>query len=127
MLLLVALVAAVFFLPQDFSTFKKGLENAAWFNSNNYFAGFGDYFAPANHEQPLLHTWSLAVEIQFYLLVPFMVLLLPIRWLKWVFTGFLIGLTAIAEYRMRLLGIEQGNRYPLRVPCFFSANQRRDG
>jgi peptidoglycan/LPS O-acetylase OafA/YrhL len=122
MLVLVALVAAVFFLPQDFNTFKKGLEKAAWFNSNNYFAGFGDYFAPANHEQPLLHTWSLAVEIQFYLLAPFMVLLLPIRWLKWVFTGLLIGLTAIAEYRMRILGIEQATYYSLyaRLPEFFA-------
>lgn len=122
MLVIVAFVAAVFFLPQDFNTFKKGLETAAWFNSNNYFADFGDYFAPANHEQPLLHTWSLAVEIQFYLLAPFMVLLLPIRWLKWVFTGLLIGLTAIAEYRMRILGIEQATYYSLyaRLPEFFA-------
>jgi peptidoglycan/LPS O-acetylase OafA/YrhL len=122
MLVLVTLVAAVFFLPQDFNTFKKGLEKAAWFNSNNYFAGFGDYFAPANHEQPLLHTWSLAVEIQFYLLAPFMVLMLPIRWLKWVFTSLLIGLTAIAEYRMRILGIEQATYYSLyaRLPEFLA-------
>ncbi|MFG1487950.1 acyltransferase family protein [Oceanospirillum sp. HFRX-1_2] len=122
MLVIVAFVAAVFFLPQDFSTFKKGLEKAAWFNSNNYFADFGDYFAPANHEQPLLHTWSLAVEIQFYLLAPFMVLLLPTRWLKWVFGGLLIGLTAIAEYRLRFLGIEQATYYSLyaRLPVFFA-------
>lgn len=122
MLVLVALVAAVFFLPQDFNTFKKGLEKAAWFNSNNYFAGFGDYFAPANHEQPLLHTWSLAVEIQFYLLAPFMVLLLPVRWLKWIFAGLLIGLSAIAEYRLRLLSIEQATYYSLyaRLPEFFA-------
>lgn len=122
MLVLVALVAAVFFLPQDFNTFKKSLDKSVWFNSNNYFAGFGDYFAPANNEQPLLHTWSLAVEIQFYLLAPFMVLLLPTRWLKWVFTGLLIGLTAIAEYRMRILGIEQATYYSLyaRLPEFFA-------
>ena len=61
MLVLVSLLAAVLFLPQDLATYKKGLNQAAWFNSNHYFAGFGDYFAPANHEQPLLHTWSLAV------------------------------------------------------------------
>ena len=45
MLILVALVAALLFLPQDFDGFKKGLEKSAWFNSNNYFAGFGDYFS----------------------------------------------------------------------------------
>ena len=121
MLIVVAFIAAVFFLPQDFNTFKKSLEKAAWFNSNTYFAGFGDYFAPANHEQPLLHTWSLAVEIQFYLLAPFMVLLLPIRWLKWIYIGLLIGLTAIAEYRLRIEGIEQATYYSLyaRLPAFF--------
>ncbi|MEH8254239.1 acyltransferase family protein [Aeromonas veronii] len=81
MLVVVAFVAAVFLLPQDFNTFKSSLESAAWFGSNRHFSGFGDYFSPANHEQPLLHSWSLAVEIQFYLLMPFMILLLPVRWL----------------------------------------------
>lgn len=122
MLVLVSLLAAVLFLPQDLATYRKGLNQAAWFNSNHYFAGFGDYFAPANHEQPLLHTWSLAVEIQFYLLAPFLVLLLPARPLKWLLTILLIGLTAIAEYRLRVLGIEQGTYYSLyaRLPEFFA-------
>ncbi|MFL9627875.1 acyltransferase family protein [Aeromonas jandaei] len=121
MLVVVALVAAVFLLPQDFNTFKKSLESAAWFSSNRYFSGFGDYFAPANYEQPLLHTWSLAVEIQFYLLAPFMVLLLPVRWLKWIFAGLLIGFTALAEYHLRIMGIEQATYYSLyaRLPEFF--------
>ncbi|MGL5336188.1 MAG: acyltransferase family protein, partial [Enterovibrio sp.] len=54
MLIVVALLAAVLFLPNDFNTFRKGLEKAAWFNSNSYFADFGDYFAPSSYEQPLL-------------------------------------------------------------------------
>jgi peptidoglycan/LPS O-acetylase OafA/YrhL len=122
MLVLVALVAAVFFLPKDFGTFKDGLEKAAWFNSNNYFADFGDYFAPANHEQPLLHTWSLAVEIQFYLLAPLLILLLPIKALKWTLVALLVGCTLLAEYRMRFLGIEQATYYSLyaRLPEFFA-------
>lgn len=121
MLVAVALVAAVFFLPQDFSTFKNSLERAAWFSSNRFFSGFGDYFSPANFEQPLLHTWSLAVEIQFYLLAPFIVLLLPVRWLKWIFTGLFIGFTILAEYRLRFMGIEQATYYSLyaRLPEFF--------
>ena len=99
---------------------RKNWKKPAWFNSNNYFADFGDYFAPANHEQPLLHALSLAVEIQFYLLAPFMVLLLQISWLRWVFGCLLIGLTAVAEYRLRFLGIEQAIYYSLyaRLPEF---------
>lgn len=95
MLVPVALVSAVFLLQQDFKTFKGGLENAAWFNSNSYFAHFGDYFAPSNHEQPLPHTWSLAVEIQFYLLVPFLILLLPTKVLKWVVWLIVKGFTLL--------------------------------
>ena len=121
MLVLVSLLAAVLFLPQDLAVYQKGLHQAAWFNSNHYFANFGDYFAPANHEQPLLHTWSLAVEIQFYLLAPFLFLLLPTRTLKWLLAALLIGLSALAEYRLRVLGIQQETYYSLyaRLPEFF--------
>lgn len=121
MLVLVSLLAAIFFIPQDLAVYKNGLKQAIWFSSNHYFSGFGDYFAPANHEQPLLHTWSLAVEIQFYLLTPLLVLLLPIKALKWVFAVLLLGLTAVAEYRLRILGIQQATYYSLyaRLPEFF--------
>lgn len=122
MLVAVSLLAAVLFLPADLATYKEGLKQAAWFNGNHYFAGFGDYFAPANHEQPLLHTWSLAVEIQFYLLAPLLVLLLPIKALKWLFAALLIPLTAVAEYRLRGLGLHQATYYSLyaRLPEFFA-------
>lgn len=122
MLVLVSLLAAVLFLPQDLVTYRKGLEQAAWFHSNTYFASFGDYFAPASHEQPLLHTWSLAVEIQFYLLAPLLVLLVPNKALKWLFGALFIGFSALAEYRLRILGIEQATYYSLyaRLPEFFA-------
>lgn len=99
MLVVVALVASLIYVKQDFDSFKKVFEKSLWFNSNNYFAGFGDYFALDNHEQLLLHTWSLAVEMQFYLLVPFLVLMLPTQWLGRIFLALLIGLTLITEYR----------------------------
>lgn len=122
MLLVASLLSAVLFLPQDFNIFNQGLEKAAWFNSNSYFAGYGDYFAPASHEQPLLHTWSLAIEIQFYLLAPFLILLLPTRLLAIVLSVLLVGLTLTAEYRLRILGAEQSTYYSLyaRLPEFFA-------
>lgn len=122
MLILVSLVMAVILLPSDLEVYKASLKQAAIFNSNNYFSGFGDYFAPANHEQPLLHTWSLAVEIQFYLLAPLMVLLLPIKAIKWLFASLFIVLTLAAEYRLRYLGIQQETYYSLyaRMPEFFA-------
>src|SRR5690554_3823267 len=121
MLVVVSLLAAIFFLPEDFKIYKNGLNKALWFNSNNYFASFGDYFAPANHEQPLLHTWSLAIEIQFYFIAPFVFLFLPKQALKWLLPMAIIGLTAYAEYRLRFLGLEQATYYSLiaRLPAFF--------
>ncbi len=70
-------LAAVLFIPQDFNWFRQSLKSALLFNSNNYFAGFGDYFAPSSHELPLLHTWSLAIEMQFYFILPPVLFLLP--------------------------------------------------
>lgn len=55
--------------------------------SNFYFWRTSGYFAPAAEFMPLLHTWTLAVEEQFYLIFPVLVLvILKLRLpLKWVF------------------------------------------
>ena len=66
MLLLVSVISAVLFTKQDFGYYHSSLKDAFLFVSNQYFASFGDYFAPGSDELPLLHTWSLAVEMQFY-------------------------------------------------------------
>lgn len=120
-LVVVSLLAAVLFLPADFATYRDGLKKAVYFNSNNYFANFGDYFAPANYEQPLLHTWSLAVEVQFYLIAPFIFLFLPKRILIWLLPVSVIALTAYAEYQLRISAQEQATYYSLaaRLPAFF--------
>ncbi|MDO9616051.1 MAG: acyltransferase family protein [Pseudomonas sp.] len=122
MLVIVSWVAAVFFLPQDMGDYRKSLSRAAYFNSNNYFSEFGDYFSSAIYEQPLLHTWSLAVEVQFYILVPLLVLFFSARSLKWLLVAFLVFFTAVAEYRLRILGVEQETYYSLysRLPEFFA-------
>ena len=45
------------------------------FSSNLYFASSSGYFASNSELLPLLHTWSLSVEEQFYLIYPFLFLL----------------------------------------------------
>jgi peptidoglycan/LPS O-acetylase OafA/YrhL len=50
---------------------------AALFASNVYFQlASGGYWDPASDEQPLLHLWSLAVEEQFYLIWPLLLIVL---------------------------------------------------
>lgn len=99
MLAVVALVSAVLFLPADFKFFRDSLKAAASFTSNSYFEGFGSYFAPSAHELPLLHTWSLAIEMQLYLFLPVFMCFLPTRCLKLAVVVLSIGLLAWSEYR----------------------------
>lgn len=81
LIIVIALCAAILFVPKDFDAFRASVKSVLYFNSNTFFAKQHDYFGPAVHELPLLHTWSLAIEMQFYLLLPVLLLLTPRRWL----------------------------------------------
>ncbi|MGO9935375.1 MAG: acyltransferase family protein [Steroidobacteraceae bacterium] len=65
-----SIAALLLFVPHDFREFGKSLKAAAFFYSNVVFAQATGYFADPQSVRPLLHTWSLAVEEQFYLLFP---------------------------------------------------------
>ncbi len=73
-----SLVIAWFVLyPSDLKDFTKSLIAIPFFISNFLFWKETNYFATASEYIPLLHTWSLAVEEQYYLLFP---LLLSLVW-----------------------------------------------
>jgi peptidoglycan/LPS O-acetylase OafA/YrhL len=61
--------------PNSFADYGKSLTSVSVFLSNVYFALSGGYFAEYVSTKPLLHTWSLSVEEQFYIVFPFVVLL----------------------------------------------------
>ncbi len=70
---LCTLVAGWFlFLPQDYAVLGKQAASQAVFSSNILFYTLSGYFASENATKPLLHTWSLAVEEQYYFIVPFL-------------------------------------------------------
>ena len=98
LLIIISLCVAVPFTTQDFGFFKDSLIKSLYFSSNQYFAGFGDYFAPNSYELPLLHTWSLAVEMQFYLLLPALIIFSPTRHLKVIISALIFTLTLYAIY-----------------------------
>jgi peptidoglycan/LPS O-acetylase OafA/YrhL len=62
-------------LPIDMKRFSQSLIAVSGFASNILFFWTSDYFDIASELKPLLHTWSLAVEEQYYLLFPIMLLL----------------------------------------------------
>lgn len=78
--ILVVAVTSVFawfmLLPNELTTFVKSLLAASTFTSNVFFYLNSDYFAGSSEFYPLLHTWSLSVEWQFYLFFPFVLIML---------------------------------------------------
>lgn len=77
LLVLVAAVlamGAVILLPDEYLILAKHAASSAIFASNMLFWNEGGYFNPGADQKWLLHTWSLSVEWQFYLLYPLLVL-----------------------------------------------------
>ena len=67
--------------PYEFVEFAKSLIAAALFYSNFYFLLNSDYFSIETEFLPLLHTWSLSIEEQFYIFFPLLFLFF-FRYLK---------------------------------------------
>ena len=70
MALIVTILGWFFLLPADYRDFGSSLKGMAAFVANHYFFGKTGYFDTAAFTKPLLHTWSLSVEEQFYILLP---------------------------------------------------------
>lgn len=77
MLLVVLLVLGWFWLPTpDYQTLGSQSAYALSFLSNIHFWRAAGYFDAAAQEKWLLHTWSLGIEFQFYVLFPIYLLIL---------------------------------------------------
>lgn len=61
--------------PNEFDDYAQSLFATALSVSNFLFWKEVDYFAAAAELKPLLHTWSLAIEEQFYVVLPLLLLL----------------------------------------------------
>ena len=67
--------AWMWMLPFQMKDFSQSLVAVSLFASNILFWRESGYFAAAAEEKPLLHTWSLAVEEQYYVLFPIFLIL----------------------------------------------------
>ena len=63
-------------LPAELEDFSLSLVSVSVFSSNILFWFQSGYFEPAAELKPLLHTWSLAIEEQYYLFFPILVVVL---------------------------------------------------
>jgi peptidoglycan/LPS O-acetylase OafA/YrhL len=75
MVAVTAAVAVILLPPDELIAFGQSALAAAFFSSNFFFAFTSTgYFAPPQQTLPLLHTWTLGVEEQFYIVWPLMLL-----------------------------------------------------
>ena len=77
LIMLISAFCSWFFLaPFHMKDFSVSLVAVSLFSSNLYFWQGAGYWGAANELKPLLHTWSLAVEEQYYVLFPLFLILM---------------------------------------------------
>ena len=91
------------FLPDAYETLGKDVAAAAAFASNVVLWQDAGYFTENAALRPLTHLWSLAVEEQFYLLFP---LLLIAAHRSWRLTGALLTLLAAASFAWNVATVQ---------------------
>lgn len=70
MIVLCVPFAVAWMLPVELKDFSQSVAAASGFASNFLFWKEAGYFTEASELKPLIHTWSLAIEEQYYILIP---------------------------------------------------------
>ncbi len=88
--------AWLWMMPQDLKEFSQSLVSTPLFLSNFLFYLTSDYFSTSSEFIPLIHTWSLAVEEQYYILFPLFLMFIWKLGKKW--SIFLLSIIAITSF-----------------------------
>lgn len=90
--------------PRELEDFGRSLFGVATFTANIIFWMDTGYFAPDAIDKPLLHTWSLAVEEQFYIVWPFVAAMLARRENQTPLRVFVV-VTVLASLALSIIGV----------------------
>lgn len=95
-------------LPRDMKQFSESLVAASAFSSNIFFWHASGYFDTATQLQILMHTWSLSVEEQYYVVFPVLLFLAWRLGRRWI--AALLVVVAISSF---MLAHYSSTKYPV--------------
>jgi peptidoglycan/LPS O-acetylase OafA/YrhL len=102
--LVVFLFSIRFLYPSELNDLSKSAIASSLSASNIFFWQSAGYFDAPSNSKPLLHTWSLGVEEQFYILFPILAVWIGAKSGRWrgyiLFLAFLVSL-GVSEYLAR--------------------------
>lgn len=96
-------LALIVMRPPQLIEFSESVVASTFFSSNILFWREGGYFGTANDTKPLLHTWSLAVEEQYYIFFPLVVAALYKVKRSWV--AWMVAAAALASFAINLVAL----------------------
>lgn len=110
LLAFVLIISVLFFFQSELKLNAKYTVLADFFISNIYFWRYIDYFSSTDNI--LLHTWSLGVEWQFYLIYPLIILLLKsfLKYKDKVFWSIISGIT-ILSFVVMIITTQSDNNF----------------
>ena len=100
-----------YLLPSERTEFFRSIAAVVTFTSNFFFYFQTGYFDHAAVEKPLLHTWSLAVEEQFYLTLPLLLWALYRGFRSKLALSATLGVIALISFVLSIWLMNTG-RYP---------------
>ena len=102
MVLVSMTLAWLWMMPDELRNFGQSVFASSIFSSNILFWTEAGYFSTGSELKPLLHTWSLSVEEQFYVFFPLMLVVLS--HLRWRWTVLTIALITALSLGLSELG-----------------------
>ena len=84
-----SIISFIFLTTTELGNYFKSAISSLLFYSNFYFWKTSPYFISDSHLEPLLHTWSLSIEEQFYVIFPIILITFYKFFRKYIFFLFI--------------------------------------